>query len=806
MAPESKAKASPTPPPANVRYIQPGSPLPQPLAPFIGRTREIEALRALLTSTDVRLLTLTGPGGVGKTRLAIQAATGMQAVLHSAIHFVALADLATADQVPFAVTAALDASDGGVKPLIDSIRAAVRDLPTLLILDNVEHLLPEVTTFISEILATCPTVRILATSRSPLRIYGEQRFPVQPLPLTNGHTRHQAVTDSEPDAIRLFIQRARTVDPTLTIGPNERQDIAAICARLDGLPLAIELAAARAAELSPKTFLHRLEHQLPVPQGGARDKPRRQQTMTAAVAWSYDLLDPGQQAMFRRLAVCAGEFDLAAAEALGAGIAHNLRDYGGYERSSIDILADLAEASLIQRQPHNDDEQQYRMLQSIRTYALTQLTAAGEESDARQVHAEYFLGQVNVVNQHLLSGRDVNHWLAYVEQRLANVRSAMSWCLLYDPGMYVEFTRNLMQYWLRRSHIREGMESLTQALAIREQLSEQDVAWTLTNLARTRQYVPSNDAGELYQEALVIAKRLDDREMQLTIHIGRTLHEVLKRQPEGAVAALAEAMAVPDVWQIAPGVTQPAFLAGLEGVVAIAVGDYPRAEAVAAASLERAFREQDEASLGILYRVRGVAAHEMGDLERAREHFLASLNAYNRFNEAWNVGNCLADLASLFLQDHPTLALRLAGAANRLFLIHGVHGIDPDHEPFRSAVNELRRRIGPEVVSRAWREGSDEPWNAALEEAKSTPVDRSESPAPRAVPILPSGSGGTLTPREHQVLLLIAAGMTDREIAVELGLTYRTITTYVSNILTKLDAPSRAAAISKAARDGFLRD
>lgn len=799
MAQEPESGLPPLP---RVRYIQSGSPLTQPMAPFVGRVHEIDAIRGMMADPQVRLVTLIGPGGVGKTRLALQAATGMTDILHRAIHFVPLAAINSPAGVPLAIANALDASDGAARPLIVGIQASLRDRPALIVLDNLEHVLPDAAGLVSEILTACPSLNILATSRSPLRLYGERRFPVRPLAITWPMSPVDSSSHlEEPDAVRLFILRAQAVDPDLLLTDSNRGDIAEICRRLDGLPLAIELAAARAAELPPRAYLQRLVQSLPLPSGGSRDMPQRQQTMTAAVGWSYQLLSPDQQTMFRRLAVFAGEFDLDAAEAMAVGIAPDPSPPDELARSAVHLLVELAEASLVQRRTDAAGEPRYHMLDTIRTYGLDRGKASGEAEALHERHAMYYLQLVAEANRELLTGRELVLWLGYLDDRLSNIRSAMAWCERADPHLLVQFTRQLMQYWLRRSRIQEGTGWLSRARLAESRLSEIDRGWVLTNFGRLHQYTAADGVAACYQGALDIARRHDNRELLLAVHIGQALFAILNNQPEDARIAHGDAANIPDVEHVALQVTQPTFLSVIEAMVAGMSGELDRARDLAAQALARATSEGDDIAPALLHRILGMVERAHGNLEGTRAHTLTALEAYDAVHEGWNIGTCLMDLAGLFQQDHPELALRLAGAADRLLTIHGARRINPDREPFRSLASELRQRLGAEVVSMAWHEGAAQSWRSILNDAHVTPVD--QQPA-ESVVAAPTGIGGTLSLREHQVLRLIAEGQSDREIALTLGLSYRTITSYVTNILTKLDVPSRTAAAIRATRDGFL--
>jgi predicted ATPase/class 3 adenylate cyclase len=421
-----------------------------PLTDLIGRDEELSDMVRLLGEDGARLVTITGPGGIGKTRLALEVAAEALDRYSDGVFFVDLSPLTDPALVVPTIAATVGVREVTGQRLHDTLAGSLAEKRLLLVLDNSEHVLAAAGE-LARLLAACPGVSILTTSREPLHVRGEREFPLQPLALPPAHRLPRIEEMARVPAVSLFVERATASHPEFALTADNASAVAAVCQRLDGLPLAIELATARVKMLPPAALLARLEKRLPLLTGGGRDLPARQRTMRDALAWSYDLLTGEERALFRRLAVFSGGFTLAAAEAVTPV---------QLTPAVVDHLGALIEQSLLRQMPGRDDEPRYMMLETVREFGLERLTLEGEEPEARELHAAYFLGfaehlehgQYDLGAQEVLAERD-------------NLRLALSW---FDERNEVDSLLRLVaaiqRHWLAWGLYPEGLQWIERAL------------------------------------------------------------------------------------------------------------------------------------------------------------------------------------------------------------------------------------------------------------------------------------------------------------------------------------------------------
>ena len=759
--------------------------VPVPLTSLVGRESELAKARTLLDRPNVRLLTLTGPGGIGKTSVALHLAADLAGNFRDGVCFVALEAVRDPALVAAAIAQAVNVQPRPGDDVRESLVAALHSADMLLVVDNFEHVV-SAAMVLTDLLARCPRLTILVTSQVLLRVSGEHTLAIPPLALPDLQSSPSSDDLFRSAAVRLFEQRARAVDGSFDLTETHAQWVAEICRRLDGIPLAIELVAPRVRHLALPDLLSRLDQRLPLLTGGARDQPGRLQTMRNAIAWSYDLLADRERRVFRRLAVFTGGFTLAAAEwVVRAG-----SEEGDPERQPgvFDDVGTLIDASLVHIEHAPDGSVRYRMLETIREFALESLETSGEGDEARRAHASHFLAFAER-HEYAVLLEDVDQGLIPLEADYANLRSALGWLdQAGEHGALLRLVTSMSLFWSDHGYYREGHAWLSRALATPGPVAS-DRARALVAIGMIEIFLGMHQEAETnlttgLAECQDHDKAFDAGLALIGLGCLATIQGDLERSASFLESCLVATRRVADerlAW-----ILEGWALINL-AVVARTQGDLELADRQLAGALD-CMRGADYA-VGVI-----LALGDQGDLARDQRDPARALELYREaLGLGWGIRGrrITADVVEAVAVVAVTVGqeargVRLLGASEALRERVGLRfRVVKNQLALDQALTDAQAVLGQNAFATAWAAGRLLGAEQVIELA-SEPFPIIPPPPER-----PSASG-TLTRRETEIARLVAAGETDAAIAASLFLSVRTVENHVAHILAKLGIHTRA--------------
>jgi non-specific serine/threonine protein kinase len=729
----------PAPPPSN---------LPTVLTPLLGRAPEVAAVRAYLTGPEVRLLTLTGPPGIGKTRLSLEVAADVGDHFPDGVFFVGLAPISDPALVGATVAQTLGIQEPGSRQLQANLVQYLRDKRLLLLLDNFEQVIGAASV-VTDLLAACARLTVLVTSREALHVRGERVWPVPPLLVPDLHDLPDPPRLAQVPAVALFVERAQAVQPYFALTAENAATVATICARLDGLPLALELAAARINLFTPAALLARLERRLALLTTGPRDLPARQQTMRGAIAWSYDLLTPTEQALFRRLGVFVGGATLAAAETVCGDLSVPVAELdtladavqagtsppkSTMENPTLDVLeglASLVDKSLLGQEVRPDGTSEFTMLETIRAYALEQLTAHGADEALRERHARFFLALAEEAEV-ALRGPDQLLWLDRLEQEHDNLRAALEWAKIPNHPAAAEIGLRLVaalwRFWWRRGHIGEGRERLAAALAVAERGEAPPLARAraLYGAAYMAFVQGEYDVVQpLFAESLVISRAAGDLDAQATALNGLGHAAYQHRDYDTAQAFHEQGLALRRTLHDALGIS---IALNNLGLVATSRGDYTLARAHMEESLALSRQLGDRWGVATTLNNLALVARGQEDYVAACTLIAESLAIRRELGDKYGIAFCLAGLAAVIgaLGVGPlgaARAARLFGATTALLDARHAQLETVYRDEYERTLASVQAALDPATFAAAWEEGRAMSWQQAVTYAFGDPAE-----------------------------------------------------------------------------------
>jgi len=740
--------------------------LPRQLTSFVGRERELNQARTLLTGT--RLLTLTGPGGSGKTRACLRLADQVAGDYPDGIHFVPLAPIRDPALLLSSIAQTIGLQDSRERSLFEYLTSYLGDKACLLILDNFEQLLPAAP-MLPDLLRNTLAMKIVVTSRASLRITGEQEFPLPPLSVLDPADAARVERVAACESVRLFVERARAVLPGFSITDQNASSVAEIVRRLDGLPLAIELAAARVKLLPPEAMLPRLERSLGLLVGGPRDLPNRHQTLRGAIAWSYSLLSPVAQRVLAACSVFRGGANLECLESVcySGGVAD--------QEAVLAAVDELVDHSLM-RPVEGHRAARFVMLETIREYAAERLDELPERALVRDRHAAEFLTFAEE-GERQLTGPGEKAWLELLDLEQNNIRAAMDWYSRSAPELALAIAVAMRPFWSARGHFTEGRQRLRTLLDLVGDPTPLRVralncaGWLATDQGHYA------EAKACLDESIALSRRIGDRHGEgiALSHLGRSI--IASGHPEEASPFVEEGLTI---LRETGNSTDLAITQLYWGLIAM----FTNAQEVAR---ERLLEDLETCrSIGfrsLTARTLVLLAHtavEMNDVAGARAPLVEALPTSRELGDHWIFPQQIGVLVALAAKEgKPRLALRLWGFATGYSEAHDFTvppviqtRINGWLAPARVALG----RAADELLAEGKRMTADEAIAAGL--GSGSPTSR-------------SGSGTGLTPREEEVAVLVARGLTNRDIASQLTLSTRTVEVHVGHVLTKLGFSTR---------------